>query len=1064
MNYTDEILVKDYFKVHDFYSNIYGIGKTVIAIRVGSFFEIYNNHKNGLKNLESLAQELDVVCTAKNSNNDISDKNWRMIGFPSYTIDNFVEKLVELNYTIVVVDQILLEKGEVKSSKKISRNKNGDDFYRKVTRIESPSTFINTNKVAKVWEPTSLVSLYFDKDSKVNNLLIIGMSCYDLFTGKGCFFETFSTKNDVNIALDDTIRFMETFPAKEIIIDFNFDEEEKVSNLNQNEILSYLRINNDISHKRLKRQLNLKKIQNQVGVLSTFDYHFSNQLSIIENLDLHNYNWARISLCYLIDFIKNHQENLIKKLELPLLFQSKRSLYLGNRALEQLNVLPNNSQGIQNKSLFDIINNNKSILGRRFLKDQLVNPLIDSDKLNNRYNLISLFLESSVDDSIGIYLETIYDLDKIVRRCEIGIIDPCELWKLYVTLKSFNSIIDCLESESKSIINSLDADKIKELKINSTEVISDFEKTFDLDILSTKKFTTVYIEDDQTIFNREYDESLDNIINQIETCNNFLNNLVTGISNLIEEKNYMNKETKLCDVKFNERDGHYLVITKRRQKMMIEKINSNDKKEIKVGSIRMKLDELEFIDLPKSNNVKIRCDKLNNLSGELVKYKINLVRKTKELFYKYSSEFIAERGIFLKEISNKLSYIDFINSGALTSLKNHYIKPLIEINSSKKRKSFFEAKKMRHPIVEYINENFKYCPHDISLGKELNGMLIYGINSSGKSTLMKSIGLNILLAQIGYFVSAKEFSYYPYQNLFTRIVGNDDIYRGLSSFMVEMIELMNILKRKDENTLVIADEICRGTEEKSANILVAYMLETLDKSNTNFLTASHLHKLSTMESVKKLKSVKPFHLKVSYDDKNKSIIYNRNLEEGVGENFYGLQVAKYLMNDLYFDNRTNELSNEFDGIDSSKQSKYNNKLKLEKCVICQGNENLETHHINMQKDFDDSKKYSCLDKNNPEVFKNKLYNLVVLCQKCHDKVDVGLIQIYGYQDTSKGRVLDYKIVDNIKKKSKFDIDQVKIIKNIGSKKSIKVAKVELLEKHNLKVSDTIIRKILSNKY
>ena len=88
----------------------------------------------------------------------------------------------------------------------------------------------------------------------------------------------------------------------------------------------------------------------------------------------------------------------------------------------------------------------------------------------------------------------------------------------------------------------------------------------------------------------------------------------------------------------------------------------------------------------------------------------------------------------------------------------------------------------------------------------------------------------------------------------------------------------------------------------------------------------------------------------------------------------------------------------------------------------------------------------------------------MLCQKCHDKVDVGLIQIYGYQDTSKGRVLDYKIVDNIKKKSKFDIDQVKIIKNIGSKKSIKVAKIELLEKHNLKVSDTIIRKILSDKY
>ena len=205
MNYTEDILVKDYFKVHDFYSKIYGDGKTLIAIRVGSFFEIYNNNKNGLKNLEGLAQELDVVCTAKNSNNDISDKNWRMLGFPSHTIDNFIEKLVDLNYTVVIVDQVILEENEYRPSKKISRSKSGEEFYRKVTRVESPATFINTNKVTKVWEASAIISIYFDRDSKTNNLLIIGMSSYDLFTGKGCFYETYSTKNDVNIALDDTI-------------------------------------------------------------------------------------------------------------------------------------------------------------------------------------------------------------------------------------------------------------------------------------------------------------------------------------------------------------------------------------------------------------------------------------------------------------------------------------------------------------------------------------------------------------------------------------------------------------------------------------------------------------------------------------------------------------------------------------------------------------------------------------------------------------------------------------------------------------------------------------------
>lgn len=1060
MNYTEDILVKDYFKVHDFYSKIYGDGKTLIAIRVGSFFEIYNNNKNGLKNLEGLAQELDVVCTAKNSNNDISDKNWRMLGFPSHTIDNFIEKLVDLNYTVVIVDQVILEENEYKPSKKISRSKSGEEFYRKVTRVESPATFINTNKVTKVWEASAIISIYFDRDSKINNLLIIGMSSYDLFTGKGCFYETYSTKNDVNIALDDTIRFMETYPPKELIIDFNFDESEKVSNLTQYEILSYLKISKDKAHILGVKNNNYQKVPNQIKILENCRFNFSNQLSIIENLDLQKYNWARISLVSLIDFIKNHQENLIRKLEIPKMYQNQRTMYLGNRALEQLNVLPNN-QNSENKSLFDIINFNRSILGKRFLKEQLVNPSISIEELNKRYSLIDFFKKNNVDDSINIYLDGIFDIDKINRKCEISIVDPCEFWKLYTTLSNFNYIINYLDSLQTPKLNySLLKDKFSYDKnidsVTLVYIIDQFNKTFDLDILSNKKFSSVYVEDDQTIFKKGYNKDIDKIRDEIDTCNNFLDNLIKGISSLIEEKNYMNKEVKLCDVKFNERDGHYLILTKRRQKMMLDKIKSLNREYINIGSIKLNIDELEFQDLPKSNNVKIRCNKLNNLSGELVKLKISLVKKTKELFYNFVNNFMDNYSEFLKKVSYTISFIDFINSGSICSIKNHYIMPkIVECE-----RSFFTAKGMRHPIVEIISEDFKYCPHDISLGKDLNGMLIYGINSSGKSTLMKSIGLNILLAQIGYYVSANDFEFNPYINLFTRIIGNDDLYRGLSSFMVEMIELMNILKRKDENTLVIADEICRGTEEKSANILVAYMLETLDKSKTNFLTASHLHKLSTMKSVKNLKNVKPYHLKVGYDDKNRTIIYDRKLVEGVGENFYGLQVAKYLMNDTYFNDRTKELSDEFDGI-NEKNSSYNSKLIMDECQICNCKSKLETHHIKMQKDFDKNE----IDKNNPEIFKNKLYNLVVLCSSCHDKVDVGLIDIRGYKSTSTGKVLDFEIKKNSKKKNlKFNNDELKIIKKVSKGKETKIAKIELFEKHNIKISGTTINKVLNDSY
>lgn len=131
--------------------------------------------------------------------------------------------------------------------------------------------------------------------------------------------------------------------------------------------------------------------------------------------------------------------------------------------------------------------------------------------------------------------------------------------------------------------------------------------------------------------------------------------------------------------------------------------------------------------------------------------------------------------------SNEIGFLDFINSGAICVVKNKYSKPVIE----QKEKSYFIATGLRHPIIEFINKDFSYIPHNISLGDEMDGILLYGINSSGKSTLMKSIGLNIILAQIGYFIASENFTFSPYNFLFTRIVGNDNMYKGLSSLWLK---------------------------------------------------------------------------------------------------------------------------------------------------------------------------------------------------------------------------------------------------------------------------------------
>jgi hypothetical protein len=152
----------------------------------------------------------------------------------------------------------------------------------------------------------------------------------------------------------------------------------------------------------------------------------------------------------------------------------------------------------------------------------------------------------------------------------------------------------------------------------------------------------------------------------------------------------------------------------------------------------------------------------------------------------------------------------------------------------KSENSWFKCEKIRHPIVERLSDN--YVPFDMELGlTEYTGITLFGLNSAGKSTLQKSVGLNIILAQMGYPVACVKLEYSPYHSLFTRISGNDNLFKGLSSFSVEMLEIRNILKRTNNRSLIIADEVCRGTEYESGLIIVLTMIKLLSEKKANFI-------------------------------------------------------------------------------------------------------------------------------------------------------------------------------------------------------------------------------------
>jgi DNA mismatch repair protein MutS len=364
----------------------------------------------------------------------------------------------------------------------------------------------------------------------------------------------------------------------------------------------------------------------------------------------------------------------------------------------------------------------------------------------------------------------------------------------------------------------------------------------------------------------------------------------------------------------------------------------------------------------------------------------------------------------LIKIRDSIILLDYYTTIAYVADVNHYVKPIIK----KYDNSFIKVKNIRHPIVEAIID-YEYIPHTIELGCDVKGMLVYGINSSGKSVMMKAIGLSIIMAQSGFFVPADEFIYCPYNALYTRITGYDNLFKGQSSFAVGMIELNAIIKRSDNHTLVLGDEVGRSTENISAHAIVAATLIKLSKESSSFIFSTHLHDLNQIKQIKDCKGIKSFHLSVKNDEKTGKIIYDRKLKEGSGERVYGVAVAKSIIKSKEFitnaDKIKDELLNIYSELVVDKKSRYNSKKYIDMCEVCgQGlkkdHSNLESHHINFQKDFNENgihntKKYLKM---------NALYNLLTVCQNCHDDIHNGKIKVNAINMTSEGIKPDIQIL------------------------------------------------------
>lgn len=942
--------LEDYKGFLDRYTDQYGT-KTVVLYQFGKFHEIYgvDNDDEKIGNVSEIANLLGIKETRTNTNIlENSRTNPQMAGFNSVNLDERVDKLVDNGYTVVVVNQ-------VPGTKPIRRE---------VDYIQSPSTstsssFVNTDPY--------LVSIYMDRAlnrSTGRYYSYIGMSAIDTTTGGSYFYESASCPADPTLAEDNLTRFIQSFNPVELVLNRSL-KSRKLDDLEQVHKWGF-RLKNDessgICPTVYTDTCEVQGIAHQEEFLGKY-FKDRGHLDPLEYLDMTQHDAARMSYIYLLDFCSKHNTRLLIGLSPPKLWNNNNNMVLDTSSIIQLNV---HGQ----KSVISMLSKyTRTQMGRRLLRDRVLNPITDIDELTKRYQKIKL--AGSYGD-IQSEFSYVRDIDRLHRKMALGTMTPMELYML-------NSSLDV----ARKVLN-----QTKDLS-EADDIIPDIQKSY-LNIIDIEEAGKCSVTENMqdSIFKLGYNKDIDALSENIRLSIKIRDVLCDKLSSLIASgSNY-------CKYKEDQKgDSCYCVVTKAQFKKLQDNYPDNGLQFIVCGtSYNIPWGDFH-IDTRNKSNVKFELPLLDKLLT-MQQRDLQSLRQLSIKSYVQLLEILCTTiGPQLQQVSKNIALTDLYLGMYAAAADNCYCCPE-PVAETEQMGSALSAVRLRHPLIE---RQRAYIPQTIKLGKQYDqsGMLLYGVNQTGKSCTMKSVGIAIIMAQAGLFVPAESFMFTPYKLLTTRILGNDSISRGLSTFAVEMIELRSILTRCNRYSLNLGDEVCHGTESASAVALVAASIRHMSNAGACFIFATHLHELSKIQEVQELGNVKHYHLTIDF--KGDEIIYNRIMKPGSGLGLYGIEVAKHLklphvvleeaykIRNKYFSNLEQPV------LDDLKSSRYNAGVIRSTCRVpnCT-NRATQTHHI----------RHQAAGQSIEGMHKNNKDNLVPICDHHHDMthghMDTILV-IFGYK-------------------------------------------------------------------
>ncbi|WP_352417904.1 DNA mismatch repair protein MutS [Proteiniborus sp.] len=628
------------------------------------------------------------------------------------------------------------------------------------------------------------------------------------------------------------------------------------------------------------------------------------QFSVInlDGLGLNNKEYSTIASGTLIEYLRETQKISFQHINKISQYSTSNFMILDLNTRRNLELTETIRGKTKKGSLLWVLDKTSTAMGGRLLKKWIEEPLIDKKDIESRLNIVEFFIDNlMLINDIRELLKQVYDIERLMSKVVFGTCNARDLVALKESIKAFPKV--------KKLLMSTNCKGLLEIS-HKLDGLEDIYDIINDSIVDDPPFSVR----EGGIIKKDYNIEIKSLKEASIQGKEWLSKL--------EEQERAKTGIKNLKIGFNKVFGYYIEVSK--------------------GNIKFVPDY--FIRKQTlANSERYITPELKNMEDKILGAEDKMVALEYQVFVSIRDK-IASEVKRVQETSRLIAKIDVLNSLALTALNNNYIKP--KINT----KGLISIRDGKHPVVEKVLEEGLFVPNDTLLDNDESRVLVItGPNMAGKSTYMRQVALIVLMMQIGSFVPAEEADICIVDRIFTRIGASDDLSQGQSTFMVEMSEVANILNNATKNSLLILDEIGRGTSTYDGLSIAWSVIEYISdvkKIGAKTLFATHYHELTELED--KLEGV--INYKILVQEKGEDIIFLRKIKRGGADRSYGIEVARLagVRGDVI--NRAYEILQELERRDKSESEiAASTNEKIERQTAIENNNSMQLDLFNIKK-------------------------------------------------------------------------------------------------------------------